>query len=266
MATYLGEGRVLLRLTVAGRMLHCLVEADDLLFTPRLINTGVHEPTPTRFLTRILRRDDHCLDIGANFGYYTLLFASRCPDGMVISVEPQAQLFRLARDNVNINHLRENTVLMQAALCDGERSVTLHRRAKRSGNTSMAIPAGDFLDLLGEPPSEVFTVPGHSLDGLMERFRGRLDVVKLDVEGAEPLVIAGAGACIAANPGLQILMEWSPGQMQAAGFDPGDFLAALQALKLRFFTLEARRPQEVSRAEMLTLGYRHGILIAREPR
>lgn len=265
-ATYLGQNRLLIRLFMADQVLNCLVEADDLLFTPHLINTGLFEEGITRYLATMLRPQDHCLDIGANFGYYTMLFGLACPKGRVIGVEPQPELVQLGRANLAMNRLLGHASLLQAAICEAARPVTMHRRRTRSGNTSMTPPAADFLAMMGEPAGEAFPVPGLPLDAMLDRFEGRLDVIKIDVEGAEPLVFAGAGRCIASNPGLQILMEWSPGQIRAAGFDVGDFLHGLAARKLRFFTLGTRRPREVSVAELLTIPYRPGILVTREPR
>jgi FkbM family methyltransferase len=94
--------------------------------------------------------------------------------------------------------------------------VTLYRRLGRSGNNSIAKPAEDFTALLGEPPSEAFTAKSLRIDDLLPQMDGRIDFIKLDVEGAEPLVIAGARETIRTNPQLRIAMEWCPGQANAA--------------------------------------------------
>jgi FkbM family methyltransferase len=263
--TYMGEGLVLVKAIVNGVQIIYLVEATDRLIAPWFIATGLYETELTQHFCRILRKDDHCLDIGANFGYFTLLFGRFCPQGKSIGVEADEGLFKIARDNIHINNLGQNTSIYHSAICETERELTLFRRVGRSGNTSIATPAEDFLDYLGEAPSVKFSVQGVSIDQFSKHFGGKLDIIKIDIEGAEPLAFAGAQSVIAANPDLQIVMEWSPGQMQAAGFDVGEFLNTLSCMGLRFFRLGPFLT-EMSSEELLGIPYMAGILVAKNPR
>ena len=263
--TYMGEGLVLVKAIVNGVQIIYLVEATDRLIAPWFIATGLYETELTQHFCRILRKDDHCLDIGANFGYFTLLFGRFCPQGKAIGVEADAALFKIARDNIHINHLGRNTFIYHFAICETERELTLFRRVGRSGNTSIAKPAEDFLDYIGEAPGVEFSVQGVSIDQFFKYFGGKLDIIKIDIEGAEPLAFAGAQSVIAANPDLQIVMEWSPGQIQAAGFDVGEFLGKLSGMGLRFFRLDPALT-EMSSDEFLNISYAPGILLAKNPR
>ncbi len=264
-ATYMGHGLVLLKAVVHGHTIAYLVEADDRLIAPWFIASGHYETELTDFFAATLRPDDRCLDVGANFGYFTCLFARFCPQGRVIGIEADARLFTILRDNIHINGFGGHATPWQNAACESERMVQLHRRVGRSGNTSIARVPDSFTDLLGEPPSEAFSVSGVTVDGAVTRWEGRLDVMKVDVEGAEPLVFQGAATAIAANPQLQIVMEWSPGQIAHAGFGIGDFLDALAAMGLGFYGLEPGRPV-LSRDALLGLDYAAGILLTRQPR
>jgi hypothetical protein len=70
------------------------------------------------------------------------------------------------------------------------------------------------------PPVEEYRpIASVRIDDLAGRLQGRVDIIKIDVEGAEPLVLAGARETIRGNRNLAIVMEWSPGQIEAAGFD-----------------------------------------------
>ena len=263
--TYMGEGLVLVKAIVNGLQIIYLVESSDRLIAPWFIATGLYETELTEHFGRVLRKDDHCLDIGANFGYFTLLFGRFCPQGKSIGVEADAALFKIARDNVHINDLGGNTSVHHMAICETERELTLFRRVGRSGNTSISMVNSDFLDSLGEAPSVEFSVRGVSLDQFSQHFGGKLDIIKIDIEGAEPLAFAGAQSVIAANPDLQIVMEWSPGQIQAAGFDVGEFLNTLSAMGLRFHRLDASATK-LSSSDLLNIPYTAGILIAKKPR
>jgi hypothetical protein len=82
--TYMGDGLVLVKADVNGVQIIYLVEASDRLLAPWFIASGRYETELTEHFGRILRKDDHCLDIGANFGYFTLLFGRFCPQGKSI--------------------------------------------------------------------------------------------------------------------------------------------------------------------------------------
>jgi len=263
--TYMGDGLVLIKAIVNGIQIIYLVEAADRLIAPWFVATGLYETELTEHFGRILRKDDHCLDIGANFGYFTLLFGRFCPQGKSIGVEADEALFKIARDNIHINDLGRNTSIYHSAICETERELTLFRRVGRSGNTSIFKVHEGFLDYLGESPSIEFSVCGVSIDQFSQHFGGKLDIIKIDIEGAEPLAFAGAQSVIAANPDLQIVMEWSPGQIQAAGFDVGEFLNTLSAMGLRFHRLDASATK-LSSSDLLNIPYTAGILIAKKPR
>ncbi|WP_426956519.1 FkbM family methyltransferase [Muricoccus radiodurans] len=263
--TYLGDGIVLAKTVIHGAQFAFLLEAEDRLLTPWLLTSGHYEDELTDHFVRTRRPDDRCLDVGANFGYFTCLFARFCPRGMVLGVEPDARVFSIARDNILANGLAGVASLRQAAVCEAERELTLNRRMGRSGNTSIAPVPLSLTEWHGEKPAQPFQVMGTTVDRLAEAFGGRLDVMKVDVEGAEPLVLAGASRTVSVNPGLQIVMEWSPGQMVSAGFDIGGFLDDIDAMGLRCHGLGPGRPS-YDRDAMLNLSFANGILLTREPR
>lgn len=263
--TYMGDGLVLVKVIVNGMQIIYLVDAADRLIAPWFIASGLYETELTEHFARILRKDDHCLDIGANFGYFTLLFGRFCPEGKSIGIEADESSFRIARDNIHINGLAGNTSIYHSAICETERELTLFRRIGRSGNTSIFKAPQGFLDYLGEPSSVEFSVPGVSIDHFYKNFDGKLDIIKIDIEGAEPLAFTGAQSVIDSNPDLQIVMEWSPGQIQAAGFDVGEFLRKLSGMGLRFFRLDPALT-EMSLDELLGSPFRTGILLAKKPR
>jgi len=264
-ATYVGNNRVLAKTVIADQVLSFLLEADDRLIVPRVITHGDHEPEVTRYLVSTVRRTDHCLDVGANFGYFTCLMAKLAEQGRVIAVEPDPAVYALVRDNIYINSFQAVAAALNAAAADGPGRLTLYRRMTRSGNTSIIpIPAdSEWIRSLGEAPAAPFEVDCLSVDDLLPRFDGRLDVIKIDVEGAEPLVFRGMSETLAANPKLKIVMEWSPGQMRDAGFDVGDFLNELDRLGLQAGVINSRgRIERLPRVEALRdHAYHSGVLL-----
>lgn len=262
-ATYVGDNRVLVKAVVHGQVIGYLVEADDKLISPWFIINGQFEIPLSDFFVHNIRPDSHCLDIGANFGYFACLMARRAPQGRVIAVEADARIAALLNDNLMINNLHGVGATLHAAAADKEGELTLYRRDRRSGNTSIVNLPHTYTEALGEGPTQAFKVKSISVDKLAESMNGRVDFMKVDVEGAEPLVFRGARRCIADNPDLTIVMEWSPGQIQAAGFDIGEFLADLDGMGLKAFSLETPGLPSVSWDELRSIPYTAGIVLKR---
>jgi FkbM family methyltransferase len=264
-ATYVGNNRVLVKVVVGDAVLAFLMPADDLLLMPSTVVHGAHEQPLTDYFAANVTQGDHCLDIGANYGYFTCLMARLASRGRTIGVEPNPPLFELARDNIHINSLQVAGEALHAAVSDQAGKLTLYRRLTRSGNTSIGRVSDEFTQYLGEPEQEAFSVDSVPIDALLDRLGGRLDMMKIDVEGAEPLAFRGAQRTVAANPRLKIVMEWSPGQIQHAGFDVREFLTALASMGLQAATIHDRgalRPIPIM--DLLQQSYLAGVLLHRE--
>ena len=264
-ATYIGSNRVLTKIRVAEHVFAFIVEADDRLISPWFIVTGGYETTVTDFFVRNVRHDSHCIDVGSNFGYFSCLMARLAFGGKLIALEADRHVFELVRDNLGINGLSGHGTALHMAAAAEPGSLTMYRRPTRSANTSIVDYGEAFSSLMGETPAEAFSVPAGTIDGLLDRLDGRVDFMKVDIEGSEPLAFRGAHQTIAANPQLKIIMEWSPGQIEVARIDIPGFLDELEALGLKAYEIEGGRPTSVSWTELLNIPYRAGILLTRSP-
>ena len=260
-AAYLGNDRILTKCVIAEAVIGYLIEADGILLSPWFILTGEHETDITNFFLKNLRPDSRCLDVGANFGFFTCLMARFCHQGKVMGIEPNHHVDKLLRDNIYINGLQEWTTSKHAAISDSAGTVELYRRVKRSRNTSISNVSEAFLAELGEPRSEPFHVMCLRIDDLLPGFANEIDFIKIDVEGAEPLAMRGARQTISANPQLNIIMEWSPGQIQAAGFNVAEFVDDLGFMGLRPAEIGPSGVEEMPLEGLINLGYRAGILL-----
>lgn len=155
-----------------------------------------------------------------------------------------------------------SNISANAAVADAQRMITLYRRDLRSANTSIVAASDAFTHMLGERPVEPFAVAATTIDTLAATLGGRVDFLKIDVEGAEPLVLAGARDTIAANPQIQIVMEWSPGQIEAANFQPQAVVELLDTLGLEACDLN-KRGRPIAITALATLPYRAGVLLRR---
>ncbi len=236
--------------------LNYLFPADDQLLMPQFVVHGEYETLTTNYLLRELPEDAVCLDVGANVGYYSCLMARRAWRGRTIAFEADPTIHEILRANVAINWCEKVVDARNMAVSDRTGTLTLHRRPGRSGNTSVTRISEDERLALGEPESEAFEVPTLPLDDLLGEL-DRLDVVKIDVEGAESMVLAGMSGIVERfNP--LIIMEWSPEQAEQAGSSAAGLGAAIESLHLTAHVFEAPgtiRP--VSADELASLGYQN---------
>jgi FkbM family methyltransferase len=263
-AISLPNNRILTRVIVDYITIHFFVDARDLLITPTFVMQGVWEPSITNYFFKHIKSESHCLDVGANFGYFTCLMAKLAWQGKVIGVEPDPHMHRLVMDNIYSNWFTNTASAICAAVADVPGYLKLYRFITRSGNTGMSSLSQNVILKGGEIPDQ-FNAECITLDSLLERMNNRIDFIKIDVEGAEPLVIKGARKLIELNPQVNIIIEWSPEQMQSAGQDVPEFCRTLNSLGLQAHTIsEYGVTAPISNNELSSLEYQSGVLFNRK--
>ena len=232
----LPDGRLLTRMSMPEFFKNdepiYFVNAEDKLIVPKLAMSGYYELGSTRFVARNVRANSFAVDVGANFGYYTILMARLVGwKGKVLAFEPEDRMYRLLLENSVINWVDSWVKLMKVACTESTGQATFVTSKARAGNTGPFAPeiASEHGEDFVFTPFAVKTV---TLDSSTEYLSGIVDFMKIDVEGGEPAVIAGAGQTIAANPQIKIMMEWSPGQLRRAGHDISKFASELAATGL----------------------------------
>jgi FkbM family methyltransferase len=220
------------RLLVGARPLGLvfLLDPEDRVITPRFVLDGEYEQHTTAFLLKSVTPENVCIDVGANFGYFTCLMARLAWQGKTIAFEADPQVFGQLRENVFVNWCEPIVETVNAAVGDVEGTVTLHRRVGRSANTSMIAPAFDEADPTGVAVAEEFLAECMTLDSLVDRLE-RVDFVKIDVEGAETLVVNGMHELVRRHRPT-VIMEWSVAQADHGGFDLRRLAKQLRSLEL----------------------------------
>ena len=150
-----------------------------------------YEPKVVTALRRLVRPGYVCADLGANVGFFTLLLARLVgPTGRVVAFEPREDM----ADYLECNTARwPNVNLRRVALTDGETaSVDLH-----SGGWGTEVRSTVLEDFAQrEADVRAVTVPATALDASFGS-GDRLDLVKVDIEGAEAVVLKGARRVLA---------------------------------------------------------------------
>ncbi len=175
----------------------------------------VFEPKTSSILLEQLRPGDTFLDIGANMGYFSLLAASVVgPEGKVIAFEANPSVREMLEESVAHNAMQERVLVPPMALSDtDDDSVTfyLSNDPGNSGISSMTPWEGHMASgSLSE--QNVIKVPARRFDSWLAEHSEitRIDVVKIDVEGAEMLVFRGMGEVLKQMAPRMIVCETGP--------------------------------------------------------
>jgi FkbM family methyltransferase len=125
------------------------------------------------------------VDAGANVGVASLWFLAQYPDAALHAFEPEPGNFRLLESNLG---KVPRVVLNQAAVGAHDTTVYLHLASHGAVHSVQDASVG----------AATVSVPCIALEGYLERHGiGRIDLLKLDVEGSEAEVIAGLGPRLA---------------------------------------------------------------------
>lgn len=174
-------------------------------------------------LFRTLPRGGVLVDVGAHVGMITLHAARHVGlSGHVHAVEPTPANGEALAANLELNAL-ENVTVHRCAAGRADGSAVLHEMGLSYLNSLVA----------ANPYSNETAADGVPVRPLDELIEGRVDALKIDVEGAELDVLAGAERLLADNPNLTVCVEWNPMWMRQAGHDPLDLLDALSERGLR---------------------------------
>lgn len=158
-----------------------------------------------------IKEGDTFLDIGANIGYFSLLVSKVVGDeGRIIAFEPNPITIGRLKKNINLN-LCGNIELMEVALSNEEGEVQLFcPQDETHGFTSMRNQ--------GWQQAEIYKVKTKLLDDLLPINISSIDLIKIDVEGAELLVFKGAKSTITKfRP--KIILELNENAAKNFGYD-----------------------------------------------
>lgn len=180
------------------------LEPDDTAFTPHWME-GYWESWITKWFSEQLTDHDMFIDVGANVGYYTYMAASTGID--TISVEPNPEVYKLLISANGINGFRGSLSFRNIALSNKSGTVSLYVPQGHSGAGTMA---GEI-----EGAGQV-EVKCDTLDSLGISPRGRDILIKIDAEGAEPLIWEGMKNTLKSN-NVTTFLEWAPSRYENAG-------------------------------------------------
>lgn len=195
---------------------------------------GLPDPAEMRFVMAYLDEGDEFVDVGANVGVYSLL-ACTVPGVRALALEPSEPAATRAAENLELNGLQDRVALVRAAAGDHEGVARL--TAGRDAMNALVEAGGET--------GETEEVPLRTLDALAaEHGFGKVALVKVDVEGWEAEVLAGASGLLSHRRPALIVEANDPAALEAVRERHGYHWARFDPASRRLAPAELPAPGE----------------------
>jgi FkbM family methyltransferase len=184
---------------------------------------GEFEPAVTQVISAVVRPGDVCLDIGANFGWYTTLLHSLAgASGAVHAFEPVPRIYRTLERNLALAGSPPNVRLNNVALGDEPGTAVMHIFAGLpNGHTSLSTQGREDFTTV-ESPLIV-------LDSYLAEHRvGTVNFIKMDVEGAELMCLRGAESLLRQPVPPIWMIEMAEATTRGFGYLPNELVMFLR--------------------------------------
>ena len=191
-----------------------------------------YERDELRFVRATVRPGMRVVDVGANVGLYTALFASRVgKGGLVIALEPDPVSFDFLTKTVEANAFR-NCHLLRAGASNAKGTATLYTSSENRGDNRL------YRNATADGSVAVETV---ALDEVLPTMGiSSIDFLKMDVQGFEGHAAEGLRETLRRSPGLIAMVEFWPDGLSQAGSNPLDLLQLFRGLGFTIYRLHGR--------------------------
>lgn len=166
-------------------------------------------------------------DIGGHIGYYSRLFSKLVgPEGKVYVFEPTLENFELLKNNTKAY---SNVTLINKAVGDYVGKIDFYQTFSNTGSHSLLKP---------EVKSQKISVDCISLDEFCRIYNiDKINTMKIDVEGAELMVLKGAEGIIKQSDNLFLIIELINDNLEKSGFDQVSYFEYLNELGFEIYKI-----------------------------
>jgi FkbM family methyltransferase len=198
-----------------------IVAGNGLKFTPlkdtvflHVLMEGFYEKAISDITAKLIRIGDVVVDVGANFGWYTLLMCEAVgKEGKVFSFEPNKRMFEVLSKNITLNSFESSSVAKQIGIGASKGIAQLNAI---EGEYGLAHVLNDE-DIAHADLKDIQEIHIETLDDLLAKDEGSIAYVKIDVEGFEPFVFLGGRKILeSANPPI-LQVEFNAEALQQRG-------------------------------------------------
>jgi len=213
-----------------GITMHGLLPGDFI--SGSIAFNGFFELVLSRRIRRLAATGGLLVDVGANMGYFSLLWAGSHPSARAIAFEAAPRNVKLLENNVARNRLAGRITIVPKAASDQPGTLAFDPGPPEQtgwGGISPVFSPGTLV------------VPAVRLDQTLPD--APIDVLKIDVEGADTLVLRGCEALLRARRIGMIFFEENRVRMEALGIAPGEAQTFLRDLGYTCVPFEARHQE-----------------------
>jgi FkbM family methyltransferase len=158
-------------------------------------------------------------DVGANIGAYSTLLSALCPDSRIFAFEPSPESAAVLRLNIQSSNAPNVTVETMALADFNGSSEFVNRSREAATNHLTREPEPDVTIRVATTTLDSYTA-AHGID--------RIDFIKIDVEGSEPLVLRGASRLMQERRIGIGMIEICPGNLSRSGFSIRDLFSVAE--------------------------------------
>jgi len=186
--------------------------------------TGMYEPQATILLRQLLAPGDVFVDVGANWGYFSLLAADAVGDkGRVIAIEADPRMYRTLFCNVALNKFPALTPVHVAAAAEPG-TLTMLGFSEENDNWGISRIVDGATN-----GGKTFEVPAKPIDAILdEQGVQSVDLLKMDIEGAEGFALAGMKKGFASGRYRRIVLELHPEELKEHGQTAAEIIRTLR--------------------------------------
>lgn len=231
------------------------VDSQDVGVTPDLLMNGCYEKYETTVFKKIVKEGMTVVDIGAHIGYYTLLAANLVGEsGRVYAFEPDPNNYALLVKNIRSNSYN-NVVPVQKAVSNNVGTTKLFLSPENTGDHRIYNSHDERYSI------EIETV---TLDEYLKDKENRIDMIKMDIQGAEMAALQGMMEILNKNDDIKIFTEFSPALLERFGHSPEECLNELIKYGFKFFEIghqEEAMPIDINSLMQMCAGEEHTNLL-----
>jgi len=205
----------------------------------------------TQIVKNEVQSGNTVLDIGANIGYFTLIFAKHVGNtGKVFAFEPEPRNFELLRKNIQINEYN-NVVLENRIVSEKNEKIKLYLSENNAGMHRIYpshFCSENFVELQSVSLDEYFK---------NNPYANKIDFIKLDAEGSELGILQGMKNILNLNKKLKIFLEFVPSCIKEYGSNPERILNFLKSneFQISYINEDKKKAEQVDDMDYLLQKY-----------
>jgi FkbM family methyltransferase len=223
------------------------LDKNDTVISKNLAIKQIWESQETDILKDLIHDGMNIVDLGANIGYYTLLFSKWVgKTGVVFSFEPEANNFELLKKNLSANQVK-NVKSFQNAVSNQNEKKFLYLAPENKGDHKI-------IEVDKNEDSKKILVDCVTLDST-DVSKYKIDLIKMDIQGSEMLALMGMANILKNNPKIMVFTEFWPYGIEKSGFSPKDFFDFFFESGFKVFLIEDKRLVQIEKDFGLLANY-----------